>query len=286
MANMPDPKMLKIQLGIELRRLRENAGCTAVEAAAALGGGVPKISKIEGGKQGITADEVRKLAELYEAPDDRRDYLLGIVHQLPRRARRSGAFRDTVPDWFQRFVALESDATQIRLYEVESVTGLLQTEAYARSVIQAWEPAADPRLVDRQVDARMRRQEVLTRSGEPASLHAVLSETALRRTQGGPRIMYEQLRYLLAVSEQANIELRVLPFEAPNRVTVASSFTLLHLAEQGLATVYLEDVLGATYLWEPEEYTRYSVVFERLNSAALPPEESRELVDRVASTFD
>ncbi|MDA3648778.1 DUF5753 domain-containing protein [Saccharopolyspora indica] len=285
MATSPDPKVLKIQIGIELRRLRENAGRTAAEAAAALGGAVPKISKIENGKQAATPEEVETLSDLYGAPAKRRKYLTGLAAQVPKRSRHRTMYRDAVPDWFQRFLALESDASEIKIYEVEIVTGLLQTEDYARSTIQAWEPAADPRLVDRQVQTRLQRQEVLTRRTRPVNLQVVLSEAALHRVQGNAEIMRRQLERLITSSHQQNIEVRVLPFDVPNRIAVASAATLLQLADQQLSVVYLEDVLGATYLWEPEEFTRYSVVFERLRAASLPPEESREFLDKVKQTY-
>lgn len=285
MAMAPDPKMLKIQLGIELRRLREAADRTATEAAALLGGTTPKISKIENGKQGITPAEIEKLAELYKAPTKRRKYLIGLATQLPKRSPRRTTYRDAVPDWFQRFHALEYAATDMRIYEVESVTGLLQTPEYVRSMIQTWEPAADPRLVERQVQARLQRQAVLTRRHKPLNLQLVLSEAALRRVQGGAEIMREQMEHLVETTEQPNVELRVLPFDVPNRIAVASATTLLHLADQELSAVYLEDVLGATYLYEPEEFTRYSVLFERLRSASLPEEESRDFIAKVAESY-
>ncbi|GAA3360699.1 DUF5753 domain-containing protein [Saccharopolyspora gregorii] len=280
----PDPKMLKIQLGIELRRLREEAECTAAAAAAVVGGTAPKISKIESGKQGITTTEVEKLSALYDAPAKRRKYLIGLASQLPRRSPRRTTYRDAVPDWFQRFHALEYAATDMRIYEVEIVTGLLQTEAYARSTITAWEPAADPRLIDRQVHTRLQRQEVLTRKRDPLNLQVVLSEAALRRVQGGHEVMREQLEHLAEAARKPNIEVRVLPFETPNRIAVASATTLLHLAEQQLSAVYLEDVLGATYLDSPDEFTRYSIVFERLRSASLPHSESLEFIAKVAES--
>ncbi|MFR9730183.1 DUF5753 domain-containing protein [Saccharopolyspora sp. MS10] len=281
----PDPKMLKIQLGIELRRLREEAECTAAEAAAVVGGTAPKISKIESGKQGVTAVEVEKLSALYDAPAKPRKYLIGLASQLPRRSPRRTTYRDAVPDWFQRFHALEYAATDMRIYEVEIVTGLLQTEAYARSTIEAWEPAADPRLVERQVQTRLQRQDVLTRRRNPLNLQVVLSEAALRRVQGDHELMREQLEHLIEATEKSNIEVRILPFDVPNRIAVASAATLIHLAEQQLSAVYLEDVLGATYLDSPEDFTRYSVVFERLRSAALPHQESREFIAKVAEAF-
>ena len=201
------------------------------------------------------------------------------------RASRPAVKSILLSDWFQRFHALEYAATDMRIYEVEIVTGLLQTEAYARSTITAWEPAADPRLIDRQVHTRLQRQEVLTRKRDPLNLQVVLSEAALRRVQGGHEVMREQLEHLAEAARKPNIEVRVLPFETPNRIAVASATTLLHLAEQQLSAVYLEDVLGATYLDSPDEFTRYSIVFERLRSASLPHSESLEFIAKVAESY-
>lgn len=285
MPPSPDPRMLRIQLGIELRRLREQADRSTFEAADVLGCKQPKISKIESGSQGVKPDEVAQLLDFYGATAKQRKYLLGLAERLPKRARPKMYHRDAVPDWFQRFLALESDATEIKLYETELVTGLLQTEDYARSTIKAWEPVADPRLVERQVQTRLQRQEVLTRRRTPLKLHAVLSEAALHRMQGDGKIMLSQLEYLMEASERPNITLQVLPFAFPNRIAVTSSVMLFHLQEQDLSAVYLEDFFGATYLWESSDYTRYSVVFERLSLAALPVEETRELIDRVSEKY-
>ncbi len=281
MQTTPDPRMLRIQLGIELRRLREEADRSTFEAADVLGCKQPKMSKVEGGSQGIKPEEVARLLDFYGASAKQRRYLTEVAEQAVKRNRPKKYHRDAVPDWFQRFLALESAATEIRLYEVETVTGLLQTEDYARSTIQAWEPAADPRLVEQQVRTRMQRQAVLGGKSRLRSLDVVVSEAALRRVQGSGEIMRAQLTRLIELSERPDIAIRVLPFSAPNRITVLSSFTLLHLGAQRLSSVYLEDVLGATYLWEAEEYTRYSMTLDRLQAASLPAEESRELIAKV-----
>jgi transcriptional regulator with XRE-family HTH domain len=275
--------MIKIQLGSELKQLRLDAQLTALDAAEALGGQPPKISKIESGTQAATPHEVEILASLYNAPAERRDYMVDLAQQLPKRSRRRDTYRDAVPDWFRRFFALESEATNLRLYELEIVTGLLQTEAYAREVLRSWEPAADPRLVERRVETRIGRQDVIYRKEQPLELDVAMSEATLHRVFGGPKIMQAQLQHLIDVSEHGNIRLHISPFSAPNRIVVASSFTLLHLAAQRLSVVYLEDALGGTYLWEPEQYTRYSVLFERIRDTCLPPEESRDLIARMKS---
>lgn len=280
-----DPGMVSAQLGIELRRLREEAGYTALDACVAIHAQGPKMSKIENGKQFPTPDEVRKLAELYGTSAEERDYLVALAEQRPRRRRRTGQ-RDAVPDWFRRFLALEWDASEIKGYQSENVPGLLQTEDYARSMIRAWEPEADERLIDKQVAARMRRQAVLRRTGRPSlRFEIVLSEAALRRVQGSKTIMKAQLRHLAKASRRPNITIRVLPFDVPDRITVPSPIQLFRLAEQNLSMVYLEDLFGATYLKEPEEYTQYSAVYGRLRDSALDREASRAFIDRIAGTY-
>lgn len=280
-----DPSMINTQVGIELRQLREDAGYTSTEAAQAIGCKQPKMSKVENGQQGITPDEIRALGKLFGASADQIAYLVHLTEQRPKRVRLTSA-RDAVPDWFRRFLALEWDAAEIRVYEVESISGLLQTEDYARSTIRAWEPEADERLIEYQVAARMNRQRVLKRSGKPsARLEVVLSEAALRRVQGSPKIMRAQIQHLIKMSKRPNITIRVLPFDAPDRIAVMSSFMLFRLSEQKLSVVYLEDVLGATYLKEPDEFTHYGSVFARLRGSALNPDASRDFLDRMAEEY-
>jgi hypothetical protein len=286
MSALSDADMINAQLGIELRRLREEAGYTAVEACEPLKAQGPKLSKIENGKQGATPEEVRILCEFYRASNDERDYLVALTEQRPKHRRRRAGKRDAVPDWFRRFLALEWDATEIKGYEIDMVPGLLQTEDYARAMIRAWEPEADERLIDKQVEARMKRQDVLRRTGRPSlRLDVVLGEGALRRMLGDKKIMRVQLKHLAMMARRPNITIRVLPFEMPDRISVASAFQLFRLAQQNISTVYLEDLFGATYLKEPEEYTQYSSVFGRLRDAAYEPEESRVLIDKMAREY-
>jgi transcriptional regulator with XRE-family HTH domain len=285
MSVASDPTMVLAQLGIELRRLREKAGYTALEACEVIGAQGPKMSKIENGRQFPTPDEVRKLSRFYDVSTDEQAYLVGLAEQKPKRRRRTG-HRDPVPDWFRRYRALEWDATDIKTYQVESVHGLLQTEDYARSMVLCWEPEADDRLVEQLVANRMERQQVLHRTGRPpVRLELVLSEAVLHRIQGSNRIMHTQLKHLSRMSKRPNVTIRVLPFAQMNRVAVTSAISLLRLAGQNLSTVYLEDVFGATYLKEPEEFTRYAALYGRLRDAALDPESSREMLDGMADRY-
>jgi transcriptional regulator with XRE-family HTH domain len=282
-----DPELLKTQLGIELRRLREEAGYTALEACAAISAQTPKLSKLENGNQTADPDDISKLAHFYGSTPEQHDYLVALADAQPkRRRRRKSAQRDAVPDWFRRFLALEWDATEIRSYEIESVPGLLQTEDYARSNILAWEPEADERLISTQVSTRIGRQSALKRNGRPSlRLDVILSEAVLRRVQGGNGVMRAQVKHLIAASKRPNITIRVLPFDTPKRIAMPSAFSLFRLHEQNLSTVYLEDLFGATYLKEADEFTLYSVVFGRLRDSALDPERSRVFLDKMAESY-
>lgn len=281
-----DPELLKTQLGIELRRLREEAGYSATEAAASIAARPPKLSKLENGNQAANPDEIRTLAQFYEASADQCDYLIALAEAQPKRRRRGADKRDAVPDWFRRFLALEWDATEIRTYEIDMVPGLLQTEDYARSSIRSWEPEVDERLLESQVETRMNRHSALKRNGKPSlRLEVVLSEAALHRVQGSRAIMHAQIKHLVAASKRPNVTIRVLPFDVPDRISMASAFRLFVLSQQQFSTVYLEDLFGATYLKEPEEFTQYSAVFGRLRSDSLDPDNSREFLDKMAESY-
>lgn len=87
------------------------------------------------------------------------------------------------------------------------------------------------------------------------------------------------------MSTEPNVVLRVVPREAVRQLVVASSFTLLKFPAQKRSVVYLEDVVGATYLQKVADVSQYSVVFGRLRETALSPEESEDLIATVAATY-
>nr|WP_211346768.1 Scr1 family TA system antitoxin-like transcriptional regulator [Actinokineospora cianjurensis] len=133
-----DPVVAQIQLGILLRELRGHAGRTAAEAASHIGISTGSFSRIENGKQTIKAEDVSALLDFYGADDQASAEALKLASvPRPTRRRRSTSYRDAVPNWFRRFLVLESEANDISIYENEIVTGLCQTEEYARVLLRA-----------------------------------------------------------------------------------------------------------------------------------------------------
>ena len=174
------PTALRIALGAQLRRLREESHVTVADAAEAIRATHSKISRLERGRSGAKQRDVADLLSLYGMTDEaQREELLALA----RQANTPGwwqPYNDVLPSWFELYLGLEKAASIIRLYEVQFVHGLLQTEDYARAVILIANAHASPDEIDRRVSVRMKRQQLLTQPDAP-QVWAVLDEAALRR---------------------------------------------------------------------------------------------------------
>ncbi|MGH8966005.1 MAG: Scr1 family TA system antitoxin-like transcriptional regulator, partial [Actinomycetes bacterium] len=159
------PTVRRLQLGRELKRLREDAGLLRDAAADDLGRDASTISKIENGKMTISLGDVKSLLMLYGVALDSADAIR--ILDVAREARKRAAHR--VPDWVRAFVGFEAEADEIKQFEIGLVPGLLQTEAYTRAMTQAGDPTRDPAEVERLVAIRRERQARLT-GGDPPRL--------------------------------------------------------------------------------------------------------------------
>nr|WP_203686996.1 helix-turn-helix transcriptional regulator [Streptomyces sp. SID14515] len=268
----------RILLGSQLRRLRESRGITREAAGYSIRASESKISRMELGRVSFKARDVEDLLTLYGVADEaERDSLLGLA----REANVAGwwhSYGDVLPGWFQTYIGLEGAASLIRIYEVQFVHGLLQTEAYAHAVVSRGMRGASPAEIDRRVALRLERQKALVSERAP-TFHAVLDEAALRRPYGERDVMRAQLRHLIDMSEQPNITLQVMPFSHGGHAGESGSFTMLRFPESDLSDiVYLEQLTSALYLDKPEEVAQYEKAMAGLAQESPAPEESRDLL--------
>ncbi len=276
MGASSSPPVSRLQLGRELRRLREGAQVSRETAAAELECGISKISKVETGKATLRAGEVKVLLDLYGVTE--RD----AVQRVARDARKRSLYR--VPDWAKTYVGMEADAAEIRTYETELIPGLLQTRAYAREVFRTAVPNQDPREVERLVEARSDRQRRLTAEDAPL-LWAIISEAVIRRVVDDHEVMHHQLDHLATAAGDTypNVTIQVLPFSAGAHAAMGSSFVHLRLTDPPDAeTVYLEDLTSADYVVRPSNVARYLWAFGTLASAALSPEKSALMIKQAS----
>jgi hypothetical protein len=193
-------------------------------------------------------------------------------------------YRSSVPDPYDEYVALEAEAVVMAEWEAQVVPGLLQTDEYARAVIEVGADIADPETAQRRLALRMARQAVLTRDPSPM-LHAVLDESVLRREIGGRDVLDRQLQHLFDASHRPGVELLVLPFESGAHAALTESFVIFDFAPGSRSpVVHSEGLTGGQFRTRPPELWLYRQAFEDLRRRALPVEASRSAIARSSET--
>ena len=275
------PSMRRRRLAAELRRLRAEADLSIEEAAGKLNWPGSKVSRIENRQVGISPRDLRKLLDLYHVED--RAYREELL-EMGRRATERGWWQSysggVVPTAYANLIGLETEAATIRTYEPELVPGLLQTADYARAVIRAGRPTDTTGEIDRRVEVRLERQEVLTRfDPPPPKVSVVLNEGVLARRVGGPEIMRAQIEHLMRERDRANITVQILPFSSGEHPAMVGPFTMLTFLDPAdPAVVNVENVTGAHALEKPEEIRSYEDVWSAIQAKAVSPADSRAIM--------
>jgi transcriptional regulator with XRE-family HTH domain len=280
MGTEHSPTVRRRRLALELRRLREAARLTCEEVGEHLECSASKISRVETGRVSVSPRDVRDMLELYGVPAEQRESLV----QLARDSRQKGwwhAYSDTMQPEMATYIGLESAASEIRIYEVSLIPGLLQTEDYARAVIRAGMVNSPAEDIERRVSLLMARQPAVVRD-DPPKIWAVLDEAALRRRVGGAGLMRLQLEHLLAQAALPNVAVQVIPFGGGAHPAMGRPFIILVFPERvDTDVVYLEDLTSALYLEDVAEVDRYNVFFNHLRATALSFDDSAALITSV-----
>jgi len=275
------PTVRRRRLAAELREIRESKGKSGDAVAAALKWSPSKISRYERARTGLQPREVERLLDYYEITGARRTLLLALAEDAAQKGWWE-EFADELSADYQQFIGLEHEASSIAIWHVDVVPGLLQTQAYARHIISSYnrvDPRA-PRMVERMVKVRMRRQQVLNREPE-LQLSVVLDESVLKRRIGDELVMYEQLQRLVREADRPNLTLQVLPLAAQHTV-FGESFVIFSFGSDEAAM--LQDVVSTEHLrndysveGERDTYL-HRIAFQMLAGTSLDPAASRALI--------
>jgi transcriptional regulator with XRE-family HTH domain len=281
------PMVRRRRLAAELRGIREGKGKSGDTVAHALRWSPSKISRYERARTGLRPREVERLLDYYQITGPRRALLLGLAEDAAQKGWWE-EFADTLSEDYQQFIGLEHEATSMAIWHVDVVTGLLQTEAYARHIIASYsrvEPIT-PGMIGRLVRVRMRRQQVLNR--EELQLSVVLDESVLRRRVGDDSVMYEQLQRLVHEADRPNLTLQVLPLDAQHTV-FGESFVIFGFGADSDAM--MQDVVSTEHMrsgfsleGERETYL-HRIAFQMLADASLDPAASRALILETAESY-
>ncbi|MEU2433882.1 helix-turn-helix transcriptional regulator [Streptomyces sp. NPDC007861] len=273
-----NPTALKVILGGKLRELRVAAGLDPSAVDVRLGFSRSKTSRIELGRHGCKPADALALLDLYGVDGDERVTEFVRLVEQSRRSDWWRSFSDVLSDFFAPLVALEGAAATIRTYEPFYVPGLLQTSAYARAVIQSGPARLYSHDVQRRVDLRQERQRQLDQKDGPR-LWALIDESVLLRTVGGPQVMRGQLEHLAAMMQQPRITLQIAPLDVTASVGVGTGVTYLRFALGDLKdAVYIEHLTDSTFSQKPQVVEQYRDMLDRLGACALTPRQSLALV--------
>jgi len=275
---------------VELRNLRDAAGKRIEDAAAALECSTAKISRLENGKGVPYARDVRDLSSLYgDIAKSRLDELLELAED-GRAQDWYAAYKDVLhgelmADHLQRFMELERDATQMKLFEGDLIPGLLQAERYIDAVCLRLAPRFSEKERARFVQFRRRRQdEVLRGKGQP-ELNIIVSELAIIRSFGGSDVMLDQLRTLHAdlTGRLERVDFRIVPLRTEARGALGGPFAILKFDQaDDQDVVFLEGREGATWLETDGEVNRYEGYFSGLERESLSREASLTMLTQAA----
>ncbi len=283
MAAPTGPTVRRMQLGWELKRLRERNGFTLAQAVDGLTFSVSKLFRVETGLSALPkVADLKTLLDRYGVTDDDIEFLVEIHRDSLNRGWWSH-YRSTMPSGMATYVGLESGARTIRAWQPNVVFSLLQTERYVREMLLTAKPVNETttEFVERTTQLRMDRKSVITRRDSPVELWVILDEAALLRVVGSAEGMREQYEEIVRLSALDNVTVQILPTSTPTYRS-SDNFTLLEFGSP-LPTVVQSDMAeGSNVSDKDTTIWAFSRRFDALRAGALSPSETPQFLNRLA----
>lgn len=256
-----------LHFGSEVKRARVAAGMTLAELGRVVGYHKSQVSRVERGVRAPT----RKFAQMCDLAFPQR---AGWFLRFYEDSRQWSA----MPPWFRNWIEHEQRAVNLRIWQPSSLSGLVQTEAYALAQLRTF-PGATAEQVTERLSARIARQFILTREAPAAPMvWFLIDEAALRRRTGSPLIMADQLERLLTLAKLSNVTIQVVPNVAHAECT--GGFAIAE-AVNG-AAAYIETALTGQVFEDAKVVLELSARFDALRTEALRGTESLCLIEEGA----
>ncbi len=232
---------------------------------------------------------VDALCTLYKAPSEVREALLALCDEAHDTAWWH-RYTSAIPDDFDFFLGFEMAANAMWTYQASLLPGLLQTPEYRQAMIGPEAVGAPPTVSKQWIELTARRQKRLGEDG--FSLHAVMPESVLHYPIGSPAIMSAQLVKIAATSELPGVSVRIVPWSVGGHAGLTSgSFVLFDFPPQRIEwmsedpMVYIEQRASDLYLGDAAAVDQYRSLYQAIEAVALPEDESRQLVLKIAEEF-
>lgn len=253
------------------RALREKENLTQKALGEKLGYTGSAISAMETCAQPPSDEMLVKLEETLGAG-------LGVFEEAREWVRL-----EKFPPHFQDFALLEKTAVTLSMFETQVISGLFQTDAYARALITGGFPVLSDQRVEELVEARMARTELFDR--EPVALiELILDEAALRRGIGSPTIMAEQYQHLIELARRRNVTVQVLPLDcgfSGEHAGARGGMTLIETPKHD-RLAYMETQGESLLISAPATVSTYSQRYAKIRTQAMGRRDSLAFIEKLA----
>jgi transcriptional regulator with XRE-family HTH domain len=253
--------------GEVLKAFRKRAGLTQEEFAPRVQYSVPTVASIEQGRRFPPPDFVARAEEVLDA--------FGALRGAARHLSR----RPGLASWFRQWARLEEEAVSLCTYECRLVPGLLQTEAYARTLFVNQLPPLGDDQIEAQWVARAERQRLL-RERPNTAFSFILEEHLFLRRTGGAEVTRGLIDHVVELAELRNVEVQVMPVKQQAHAGLDGPMQLLETPENR-SFAYNEGQRGGLFVSDLKEISVLQMRYARMRSQALTFEDSVSLLQRM-----
>ncbi|WP_405476887.1 Scr1 family TA system antitoxin-like transcriptional regulator [Streptomyces sp. NBC_00009] len=263
----PEPSDSLKAFGAILKVFRERASLTQEQLAPMVRYSPHFVGSIEQGRRLPPTDFVERAEEALDA--------FGVLKAAARHVARQPG----LAAWFRLWAQLEATSVGLCTYECRVVPGLLQTEAYARSVMLSVPPPPTREQVGERIAARLERQKLLTRT-PPVAFSFIVEEAVLLRGTGGEDVTRELLEHLIVCGELWNVEVQIMPLRQPHHAGADGPMQLLETPDNRWLG-YAEGQQTGQLISVPKDVSLMQMRYAKMRSQALSPADSADLLTRM-----
>ncbi|MEV8451500.1 helix-turn-helix transcriptional regulator [Streptomyces sp. NPDC052095] len=256
----PEPTESLRIFGAVVKGFRKRAGLTQEEYAPMVRYSAPTVSSIEQGRRFPPLPYVERSEILLDAR--------GIIRSAAALLTR----RPGIANWFRQWAQLETGATNLYTYECRLLPGLLQSEAYARTLFLNQLPMLDEEQIEQQLTARMERQQLL-RERTGANYSFILEEHLFRRLLGGAEVMRETIDHVIDLAELRNVEIQIIPQSRESHAGMHGPIQLLETPDHKWFG-YSEGQMSGQLHVDPSVVSVLHMRYAKMRSQSHTPEES------------
>jgi transcriptional regulator with XRE-family HTH domain len=282
MADSTSPLVLRRRLGTELRNARQEKNLTQEQVATAMVWSPSKVIRIENAASSIGINDLRALLQLYNIADQRQTAELVALATEARKRTWWRSYSNVAPSSLIELVEYESAASSVKQFEITYIPGILQTEEYARAVLDNfYGDTPHSERVAALVELRTKRQDRLNQEDAPR-FSFILDEPVIHRLVGGPSVMRRQIRRLSEAAELPNVTIEIVPLSVGLHPGVSGSFEIMQLADASDEYVVYREGSRHEISDDPTETQRYLERYKRIKEVSLGPADSVPLLRKTA----